>query len=274
MRLVRTTGLVLGLLLALAGPVHAMTAYCTVPSPADNTTQNDNGSGLTITPCASMTSGQLVVVIIDDVNTGNGNSEFTQSVTGGQTWSSGTALDSGSSTSKLYWAVYNGTWSANPKWSSANGFNVAISAVMNVYTPCSGGTISTTADVAEATGTSSSGTITITGQTPTASASVVTIATWLTQSGGSITFSGLTGGWTYRNNGTNQLRNTGVGGLSLSVADLIQSSAAATGNVSNTQSGTNFTHTSIVTFKETGCSTGQAQLLSGPTRRLLGGKVR
>jgi len=92
-------------------------------------------------------------------------------------------------------------------------------------------------------------TITVTGQTPVAS-STVTLAWWL--AGNAVTFSSLTAGWT-KPSAIAQWRNTATTtGLktAFSAAYLIQSSAAATGNVSQNMSSAISCYGNIITFTE------------------------
>lgn len=225
----------------------AITHFGTVTNPADNAALSDS-STVSITPPGSMTAGQLVNVWVVDRDAGAGQ-DISVSNAGGQTWSAGTIIRQSSMSVKRFCAIYNGTWSANPSWVTAEQFGSAITIHMSVYTPTSGYALSCTPDVAESLSSfSAATTVTITGQTPTASASVVTLTYWAVGTGVN-TWSSLDAGWTYR--GGNQIRSTTGSGTSSSYSDKIQASASATGNVGNTQSASTAGSRGIVTYKET-----------------------
>lgn len=225
----------------------AITYFGGATNPADNAALDDSATR-SITPPGSMVAGQLVNVWVQDRDSGAGQ-DITVSNTGGQTWTSGTIIKQASMSIRRFCAIYNGTWSADPSWVTAEQFAAAITIHMSVYSPTSGYALSCTPDVAEASiQFTATTTPTITGQTPTASASVVTIALWGVAADAN-TWASLTGGWSYR--GGNQIRSTTGSGLSLSIADLIQASASATGDVTNTQSASAAGVKGIVTYKET-----------------------
>jgi hypothetical protein len=235
-----------------ARPALAFTYFCTVLAQptSDNGTYAAATGDITVTPCSSIPTGSLVIIDTDQRDT---PITLTIGTTGGQTWTSGTLTQSGSSSSRGFWAVFNGTWSANPVVSADFHNAVPWNVIMTVYQACTGGTVAS--DVAESTGNySADANVTVTGQTPTSMASVVTRAAFMAQE--NVTFSSLTAGWTYRSGGANQFRNSTATGLSLSIVDKIQASASATGDVTNVESVASFAHIRIQTWKETGCTVG------------------
>jgi hypothetical protein len=200
----------------------------------------------TCTPPASMAADDFVRVLVWDRS---GLDTITNTTTGGQSWTAGANVQSTtpSRTVRTFCATFNGTWDADPGFTSgvatANAFNIVISA----YTPTEGSTISCTPHVAEADGEDGSVTgSSATGQTPTDDSSV-TLAVWTAFN--DINSSGLTAGWT-RRGGVNQFRNLAGSDATTSIADKIQTSAAATGDVSNTFGTSSDIGWHIVTYSE------------------------
>jgi hypothetical protein len=244
-------------------PALAFTHFCTVLAQptSDNGSYDASAGDITVTPCSSIPTGSLVIIDADQRDT---PITLTIGTTGGQSWTNGTLTQSGSSSSRSFWAVFNGTWSANPVVAADFHNAVPWNVIMTVYQPCTGGTVAS--DVAESTSVySADANVSIAGQTPTSMASVVTRAAFMAQE--NVTFSSLTAGWTYRNSGANQFRNSTGPGLSLSIVDKIQASAAATGGVTNIESGASVAHIRIQTWKETGCASGGVNPLDGPLRQ-------
>lgn len=238
--------LVFLLCLATAPAFGAITHFGTAENPADNGLLTDSAAQ-SITPPSSMVSGQLVYVL---VTIRNATEDISIVDTGGQTWTAGTTRQSSSVSLKAYCAIFNGTWSTNPSWRTTNQFGSAFAIKMQVYSPSAGFAFSCTPDVAESyTQPSSTTSFTSTGQTPTSSASVVTIGATDVASD-TITWSSLTAGWTYRG-AANQIRSTQSSGLSISSFDKIQSSASATGSVTNTASASQSGIMIVTTYKET-----------------------
>lgn len=228
-----------------------MAAYFgSATNPADNAGLIGT-TPVTITPPGSMVSGHLVTVLV----TYRGNADtIAVSQAGGQTWTSETARSGNTQTSRLFHCIFNGTWSADPSWS--NGGVEVVSAVMHVFAPTASYAWSATPDTAAASASAAApGTpfdCTITGFTPTEARTVslffwssVDDNTWALQTGG---FTNA-GSAYYRNNSTNDMSN--------SAAYLIQTTATATGDVTNRQAtngGDNF-HTWSIAFDETPATT-------------------
>lgn len=213
----------------------AITYFGSADNPADNSSFLDSSLPCVITPPGSMSNGQLVVVEVD-YNNNTTTRDIAISATGGQTWNSfihhGTPHNYA-----LYWCQFNGTWSANPSWThSGSAFTTGYGVHMQVFT-ASAGSPTWAIDVADAAATYTAPTtpfdVTITGQT-SVSANTVTVAIW-TAGSNTITWALQTAGWS-NPGGATQWRNTS--GLVTSMAYKIQTSAGATGNVTNRQSAT------------------------------------
>lgn len=224
----------------------AITYFGSASSPVDNGTQTD-AAARTVTPPASMQVGDLVYVVVSDRNTGI---TITNSVTGGQSWTALGQVASGSQTTRVFWARFNGTWSADPSFeSSYKALAYAFTVVMHVFRPT--GTSNTWAiDVAQTSGSatpSSPYDVTATGQTAL-TASTVTLATFFNTWGNAQTFSLQTAGWNVA--GSAQYRNLSLGVTSLQTDYKIQTSTGATGNVTTRILESVATFWMVVTFKE------------------------
>jgi hypothetical protein len=206
---------------AIAQPTY----FNSTSSPADNGTST--ATQITLTPPTSMTTGDLVYVLCYQ----RGTATMSVGVTGGQTWNTlASQADGTTNATQAFWCRYNGTWSADPRFDFTAGTNT--NCVMHVFRPTAttkvwgvDGTEATSAFTALAT-------ITIAGRTPT-NGNNVTIAAWITADDN--TWGTLTGtNWT---KGTlpAQYRNTSGQDMSSTFAYQIQGTAAATNDVSQTQ---------------------------------------
>lgn len=201
----------------------AITFHGVASSPADNGTST--ATQITITPPASMTAGDLVYVRCYQ----RGTATFSVGVTGGQTWNTLTRqVQSTTNATQAFWATYNGTWSANPRFDFSAGTNTNV--VMIVFRPTDTAKIFGV-DTAENTQAfTAAATITITGHTRVNS-SCVTVAAWVTADDN--TWGTLTGtGWS-KTGLSAQYRNTSGNDMSSTYAYNIGS--GATNNVSQTQ---------------------------------------
>lgn len=210
--------------------------------PADNGTNAT--TTITLTPPASMVTNDLVVVYL----TQRGTATFSVGVSGGQKWTS-IGRDVGTSNVALetYWATYNGTWSANPRFDFSAGTNTT--AVMVVFRPTDNAKIWATEQIAT-TNAAAAATITVTGITPNFNDNV-TVASWHTADDN--TWGTLTGtGWSQTSLSA-QYRNVAGNDASTALAYRLQSTAAATNNVSLTQAtlGNDATTWRRITFYET-----------------------
>lgn len=196
------------------------------------TAPTDNGTNatttITLTPPASMVSGDLVIVYC----TQRGTAASSVIVDGGQTWviaSSGNTSYTASIAATYHYTTFNGTWTDNPQFSFTAGTNT--SAHMLVFRPTTffggWGIEQELANTAAAAAT-----ITITGVTP-ANDNNVTIASWHTADDN--TWGTLTGtGWV-KTGLSAQYRNLAGNDFSTTFAYQTQTTAAPTNNVSQTQ---------------------------------------
>lgn len=205
-----------------------------VASPSDGGTQYDTGpSNVSVTPSGTWNAGDLAVLIAARRST----DDFTMGNDGGQSWNAGTLRQSGTSGAvKVYWCRFNGTWSNNPSIVSIASATALISVVLGRAVPTSS-TNTWALDVAESSHTFNAPTtpfdVTATGQTAVA-ASTITFAIFYSLDNN--TWSLQSGGWT--NLGNAQYRNSDPSAFrdqSLSIAYKVQTSAGATGNITNRQ---------------------------------------
>lgn len=180
---------------------------------------------------------------------------LSNSTTGSQTWNiQGTAdyTNSGSISTETYFAIYTGS-GASPAWSmAASGSGALLSVDILAYRPTTGSSWDSAANVTNTYANVNNATdLIVASQTPTASASVISIASWMIYD--SSTVSSLTGGWTQRGNssGINNADAAHFRDLSRAYADKIQASAAATGAVHLTASALTYAVVSMITIKET-----------------------
>lgn len=119
-----------------------------VPASDNATTPIGSSTPHTITPPASMREGMFVVVFV----TARNNTDPAVSNDGGQTWTSQTSNVNGSTiVGRLFTCVFNGTWSANPTFSTGSDAN-GVCLYMGVWSSCAGFDVSPTAlDLASGT---------------------------------------------------------------------------------------------------------------------------
>jgi hypothetical protein len=201
----------------------AFTLFGYTANPTDPGTST--ATQITLTPPASMTTGDLVFVTLRQ----RGTATFSVGVDGGQTWNTLTRGTNSTTTAvQSFWAQFNGTWSADPRFGFSAGTNT--SAMMLVFRPTDTGksvAVDTALSIASFT---AAATVTITGHTRTNS-SCVTIASWHTADDN--TWGTLSGtGWS-KTNLPAQVRNTSGSDGSCTFAYNIGS--GATNNVSQTQ---------------------------------------
>lgn len=227
----------------------AITFFAATCNPGDNASLVDVGNP-SVTPPALMVTGDFVYLWIVRKNA----NDITLFNTGGQSWTAGTLRQGISSSAKVFWCRFNGTWAANPAVLTDNNSDTGlpISLYMAVWRP-SAGTNTWAIDVAEAFNTFSAPVspfdAAATGRTTLAS-STVTIASWVLD--GQQTWTLQTGGWA--NSGSAQYRNPDTIApsrpISLSTAYKILSSPAATGNVVNREGNGKPGFWVVNTFKE------------------------
>ncbi len=219
-------------------------------NPANLGTLLDTSLPAAVTPPGSMAAGDLVYV---EVLQRDPSVTLSVSNDGGQTWNSLTATASGSQTKRTFWCSFNGTWSANPSWTSTGTTGgLHFSVLMLVFRPS--GTPTWAIDVAQDSGNATPGSpfdVTASGQTATASG--VTVSSWYNTSYDGEVFSLQTGGWSNPSS-QSQFRNTKVSPTgneqTLSSAYKLNSGAGATGSVANRMTQSITTLWTTVTFKD------------------------
>ena len=217
--------------------------------PVDGAAATNATTTITLTPPASMVTNDLVVVTL----TQRGTATFSVGITGGQTWTPiGRNVATANVALETYWATYNGTWAANPRFDFSAGTNTT--AVMIVFRPDDNTKVWDTEQIAT-TNAAAAATITVTGITPNFAPNV-TLASWSTADDN--TWGTLTGtGWVQTSLSA-QYRNTAGNDASSAFAYRLQSTAAATNNVSLTQAtlGNDATTWRRITFYEKEAFTG------------------
>jgi hypothetical protein len=213
----------------------------------------DNGTNatttITLTPPTSMLSGDLAVVYLQQ----RGTATFSVGVNGGQTWTSiGRDVGTANVAMETYYATFNGTWAANPRFDFSAGTNTT--AVMLVFRPTTSTNVWETEQIAT-TNAAAAATITVTGITP-ANGDNVTIASWMTADDN--TWGTLTGTNWVKTSLSAQYRNLAGNDASATFAYQLQTTAAATNNVSQTQLtlGNDATTWRRITFYETAAPQG------------------
>lgn len=193
-------------------------------------TPADNGSSATnptvVTPPANMKAGDLVIIAAAH---GATTGTLAMSNTGGQTWNAMTQRNSGARLNQVFWARFNGTWSANPSVNMVSAVNNI--AVMQVFRP--GHPDSTwELDIPETGGNfAAASPVSLPGVTTQTDGALV-YAVWM--SADDNTWGTLTGGWSVA--GGAQYRNiNGTPDQSVTAAYRVMATKGATGNVSKTQ---------------------------------------
>lgn len=186
------------------------------------------GPTVVVTPLAHLDAGDLVVIFAHY----KGAVTLSMSDTGGQTWTALTAAAEGSNmTSRIFYCLFNGTWSSSPSVTNTAGTN-ALTVSMSAFR---GVNQSTPLDVTD-TGASYSAPggsfdVTITGIT-TLTNNALVVAFWTSEDDNTWTIQ--TGSW--RNlGGIAQIRNGQGTDQSMSTAYLRMPAAGACGNVTNRQ---------------------------------------
>jgi hypothetical protein len=230
----------------------AITHFGYAHNPADDAALGGPGP-IAVTPPASMTAGDLVVLVVQSKT----NEDTNMSEEGGQTWNALAhfgAISGSTNRTRMFWCQFNGTWSANPSASVPTDPD-AFTITMHVFRPTTG-TNTISVDVAFSSqnsgGTPPTGppyNVTLTGVTTLTDGAVV-IAVWSSPDNNTWTIS--TAGWSH--SGINQYRNSFGTDQSHSVVYLVKATVGATGDVTNEQTGASAPdnwHSGIVAFKET-----------------------
>lgn len=231
----------------------AITYITSTDRPGDNSTQGGNIASPLLISAAGATTGDLIVVIAH--YRGNATIQV-GSEKAGQTWNSLTQFNDANNLCavRVFWcrwnaATYNGN---NPNFEVVSGSSsIAFSTVAHIFRPT---TSSNTWDVdnvlssTQFSAPSTPFTVSIAGVTPSRASSVA-IAGWFSEDDN--TWGSLSGtGWSVL--GDPQYRNTTGNDMSSSYGYKIQTSSAATGNVSKNQAtlGGDAGATFIVSFYE------------------------
>lgn len=198
--------------------------------PFDSSSATNATTTITLTPPAGIKTGDLVVVVCES----KASTTWTNSTTGGQTWTAEAGFGGPSSvpSSRIFWCVFNGTWSANPVFTSTSG--TGTTANMIVFRAA---TVKDTwaIDVAQSTSTftapSSPFTVTITGVTTVANN---VVALGVIASNDDNTYGSLSGtGW--KNLPLSQCRNVASTDMSMTAMHQVRATPGATNNVSKNQ---------------------------------------
>ncbi len=231
--------------LALPGMAHAAITYvASATNPADNGSLDVNP--VVVAPPGGMQAGDLVILVANIREAGR---TLTISATGGQAWTSETT-NTTNTTQGIFWARYNGTWSANPSVANGGGGTNATTVVMHVFRPTA--SVNTWAvDVALTNSSFTAGAggadKTITGIS-TVTPGALVFATWATPDNN--TWGLQTAGWT--NAGGTQYRNLDGNDSSQSAAYKIMPTAVPSGDVVNRQTanGNDAGNSAIIAFRE------------------------
>lgn len=223
---------------------HAAITYVNSASnPADNGTLD--GTVVAVTPPGGMQTGDLVILV---ANAREAGQALAISNAGGQTWTSETA-NTTTTTQRIFWARYNGTWGANPSVSFPAAAN-ATTVVMHVFRPTSifhGWAIDVALTNSNFASPPNPRDVTIGGITTVTNGALV-LATWATADDN--TWGLQTAGWS--NAGNAQYRNRDGADASQSSAYMIMPVAGATGDVVNRQTanGGDAGNSAIIAFRE------------------------
>jgi len=195
-------------------------------TPADSGTRG--GPTATITPPAGLQIGDVVILIVN-YRSSSGNISVLN--TGGQTWTALSQVGSGTTNIlRIFYAVYNGAWSANPSVTVGSG-STALTVVMHVLRNVDPVNI---LDVPQTAGSFSAPSglrdVTIPGIN-TITDNALVLAVWAT--GDDNTWGIRTSGWA--NLGLAQYRNLSGSDSSISSAYKLIPLAGPTGDVVNRQ---------------------------------------
>jgi len=229
----------------------AISVFGVAANPADLSSFNENSGACAITPPASMTSGQLVVIFSDSMSA-NGARVHHISQAGGQTWNTAftttTAFNTG-----VFWCQFNGTWSANPSVAvTSNATSEGFQAAMLVISPS--GASPTWSLESSGTNTnyaapSSPFNVTTSGLTPVTQ-NTIAVAYWFT--GVSVlpspAYTLQTSGWVAPG-GAAQWRNSNRGTVALGV-NLGTSPGSPTGSVTTQMSASQGGWTNMMIFSD------------------------
>ncbi|MGE0460883.1 MAG: hypothetical protein AB7Q16_05900 [Vicinamibacterales bacterium] len=235
---------VVSVLLLAPQPRAAITFFGeSAATPTDDS--SNTTTSITITPPASMTAGDLAIVLLQR----RGSATFSVGVAGGQRWA---PLTDNTGTTNVtlggFWARFDGNWQANPQFDFSAG--TLTSAQMFVFRPNSSASMWAPLGAQSNGNAAAAATITITGITLPSSGNNVAFAVWATADDN--TWGNLAGtGWS-KTGLSAQIRNNGSGSTDMSLTAAYKISTGATGTVSQDQTalGNDACATLIVGFSE------------------------
>lgn len=237
------------LLAITQSPAHAaITYFASASNPADP--GNLDLTAVPVTPPGAMLAGDLVILVANSRETGN---TLTISADGGQAWTS-QAANTTNTSSRIFWARFNGTWSTDPSVAFPAAGN-ATTVTMHVFRPsatANGWALDVAQTNASFAAPAAPRDVTITGITTVTDGALV-FASWFSIDDN--TWALQTGGWT--NAGGAQYRNTDGNDTSQSSAYMILATAGASGNVTNRQTANagDAGNSSILAFREVPATT-------------------
>lgn len=212
-------------------------------------TPTDGGSSVTnptsVTPVSGLVTGDLVLLIC---SARQANQTLTITTSGGQTWNALTAANGNQNTTRMFWCRFNGSWSANPAFTTSSGSPTSIGMVaFRPSIPGKSWAVDVSLSNTAASYLNIGDVITVTGQTTTRQK---TVTLCVIATNGSPIYKGASFPWLTA--GYNQYRNNAQ--LTIAVAYRIKNTQGATGNMVNqillSPSAGN-TSQSIITFYET-----------------------
>ncbi len=216
-----------------------------VSNPADNA---DSGAvtSIAVTPPASMEAGDLVYMLASVRE----SRTLSILIDGSQAWDATANRANAAVSTRGFWCVFNGTWTADPSVQQS-GAAERMGVTMLVFRPSGpGGTwvIDVAASDSTFAAPSSPFDVTIPGITTTVDNAVV-LGGWISVDDN--TWALQTGGW-LNPGGVTQIRNSGGSQFSISQGYLVKAVAGATGNVTNRQvaNGGDVGHIRILAFHE------------------------
>lgn len=229
---------------AIPSPAPSITYLGVSVNPADGGALSTNPTP--VVPIPGLVAGDLVILI---TSTRSATSTNTISATGGQTWNALTdAPGVNQNTTRMFWCIFNGTWTANPSFSATAG-NPRTCGMIAFRPSAPGKSWAVNVGVVHSLGTypSTGNVVTVTGQTTTGANQTVSVALIFNNAG---TFYSAAGA-PWNQAGSNQYNNSAQ--LNLSITYQIKSVAGPTGDMSKTiisNAGLGNTGHSIVTFNE------------------------
>ena len=207
-----------------------ITYFGSASTPADNGTNTTNPT--VVTPPGGMLAGDLVLMVAQ-VRNSSGTLSIPAAGAGGQSWTTLAQQNQTLCRIRLFWCIYNGTWTATPYVSFNLAGTYTITAVMHVFRP-SNISSAWVVDVAQVSANfaapASPFTVTIPGITTITDAALV-FAVWASRDAN--TWGALTAGW--YTPGLAQYRNMSGAYQSQTHAYRIMAPAGATGDVSKNQ---------------------------------------